>query len=321
MNDEKATIEIVNHNPPGMGDEYLFPNPAFDGVMGDLKDVYETFFEKSGRDDWKLVFVNEAGEEFETHGALQKSGRLSSISDMIRSMFKRNDLLVFDGNPDKVDRIELLFNRCLNFSNEEIVDSSERIVIDRASEAIVVQRNTFDRLKVRSNVQLAGIVSNFLDDVSVNAFSRVEGNPADVCENPAGEQNYLIRLETKFGRKKEVKGSFDKRGLPVDWPKFAEKLNYLLYYYGVAGEILNPFNYEKVLRCKDELIFCNVCFDDSGSAIMCLADEDQYEFGDCVYVEGIDEIGQIESVEYHKKEDAPVSLRKIRHILGKYDDF
>lgn len=75
-------------------------------------------------------------------------------------------------------------------------------MIDRASEAIVVQRNTFDRLKVRSNVQLAGIVSNFLDDVSVNAFSRVEGNPADVCENPAGEQNYLIRLETKFGRKK-----------------------------------------------------------------------------------------------------------------------
>lgn len=72
LNDEKATIEIVNHNPPGMGDEYLFPNPAFDGVMGDLKDVYETFFEKSGRDDWKLVFVNEAGEEFETHGALQK---------------------------------------------------------------------------------------------------------------------------------------------------------------------------------------------------------------------------------------------------------
>ena len=36
LNDEKATIEIVNHNPPGMGDEYLFPNPAFDGVMGDL---------------------------------------------------------------------------------------------------------------------------------------------------------------------------------------------------------------------------------------------------------------------------------------------
>lgn len=65
------------------------------------------FFEKSGRDDWKLVFVNEAGEEFETHGALQKSGRLSSISDMIRSMFKRDDLLVFDGNPDKVARIEL----------------------------------------------------------------------------------------------------------------------------------------------------------------------------------------------------------------------
>lgn len=321
LNDEKATIEIVNHNPPGMGDEYLFPNPAFDGVMGDLKDVYETFFEKSSRDDWKLVFVNEAGEEFETHGALQKSGRLSSISDMIRSMFKRDDLLVFDGNPDKVDRIELLFNRCLNFSDEEIVDSSERIVIERASESIVVQRNTFDRLKVRSNVQLAGIVSNFLDDVSVNAFSRVEGNPADVCENPAGEQNYLIRLETKFGRKKEVKGSFDKRGLPVDGPKFAEKLNYLLYYYGVAGEILNPFNYEKVLRCKDELIFCNVCFDDSGSAIMCLADEDQYEFGDCVYVEGIDEIGQIESVEYHKKEDAPVSLQKVRHILGKCDDF
>lgn len=24
LNDEKATIEIVNHNPPGMGDEYLF---------------------------------------------------------------------------------------------------------------------------------------------------------------------------------------------------------------------------------------------------------------------------------------------------------
>lgn len=126
---------------------------------------------------------------------------------MIRSIFKRDDLLVFDVNPDKVDRIELLFNRCLKFSDEEIVDLSERIVIDRASESIVVQRNTFDRLKVRSNVQLAGIVSNFLDDVSVNAFSRVEGNPA-------GEQNYLIRLETKFGGKKEVKGSFDSADFP-----------------------------------------------------------------------------------------------------------
>lgn len=56
--------------------------------------------------------------------------------------------------------------------------------------------------------------------------------------------------------------------------------------------------------------FCNVCFDDSGSAIMCLADEDQYEFGDCVYVEGIDEIGQIESVEYHKKKMHPYPCGK-----------
>lgn len=276
---------------------------------------------------WQLELVDTEDRIVKISGLMFGKSTFRSLSEFMREKLGRNDLLLFDGNYDPIDRIEAKYDRNTKIMMEDreddyvIWDYHEKLVIDRASESIVVQRNTFDRLKVRSNVQLAGIVSNFLDDVSVNAFSRVEGNPADVCENPAGKQNYLIRLETKFGRKKEVKGSFDKRGLPVDWPKFAEKLNYLLYYYGVAGEILNPFNYEKVLRCKDELIFCNVCFDDSGSAIMCLADEDQYEFGDCVYVEGIDEIGQIESVEYHKKEDAPVSLRKIRHILGKCDDF
>lgn len=239
-------------------------------------------------------------------------------------------LFLFDGNPNRVERIEVFYDRHSEIEMKKPVhpempyaiwDYHEELKIDRAAETIEHYRKIFDECDVSNIYHIAEGVPSFLDDIDVDAFSEVRGNSPDVYVDPHRSTNYKILITTKNGGTREIDGTFDKNGLPKDWPEFAEDLYNFLSFYGI-GEIFDERVYGKTRRRINDLIFCNVVFEDRGKEYCYQADED-YDVGDLLIVpagaDNHDAVVRVESVEYHPAEEAPFPLDKIKHIKRKYD--
>lgn len=229
-----------------------------------------------------------------------------------------------------VERIEVFYDRHSEIEMKKPVhpempyaiwDYHEELKIDRAGETIEHYRKIFDECDVRNIYHIAEGVPFFLDDIDVDVFSEVRGNPPDVYVDPYRSTNYKILITTKNGGTREIDGTFDKNGLPKDWPEFAEDLYNFLSFYGI-GEIFDERVYGKTRQRINDLIFCNVVFEDRGKEYCYQADED-YDVGDFLIVpagaDNHDAIVRVESIEYHPAEEAPFPLDKIKHIKRKYD--
>ena len=57
---------------------------------------------------WTLTITNTDGEEFHFDGSLCGS---SPLSDFIRAELGMDDLFLFDGSPDRIEHLELLYQR------------------------------------------------------------------------------------------------------------------------------------------------------------------------------------------------------------------
>lgn len=278
---------------------------------------------------WDIELTNTVGKAVHISGSLCPDS-FHGLSDYIREQFGRNDLFLFDENPNRVERIEVFYDRHSEIEMKKPVhpempyaiwDYHEELKIDRAAETIEHYRKIFDECDVSNIYHIAEGVPSFLDDIDVDAFSEVRGNSPDVYVDPHRSTNYKILITTKNGGTREIDGTFDKNGLPKDWPEFAEDLYNFLSFYGI-GEIFDERVYGKTRRRINDLIFCNVVFEDRGKEYCYQADED-YDVGDLLIVpagaDNHDAVVRVESVEYHPAEEAPFPLDKIKHIKRKYD--
>lgn len=276
---------------------------------------------------WELVLEDEKENKCSVSGSMSEDC-MAALSDEIREKLGRKDLFLFNGIYDRVDRLEFTLHRtekirpsgALPEGHQYVTwDYHEKMVMDRASETVEYDRQIFEACDVKTRYHLEEAVSSFLDDLSPWVFSIVEGNPKDVCVDPLRSCDYTIVLTMEKGGKREIHGSYDKKGLPADWPAFAENFYHFLSYYGL-GEIFNAAAYGKVRRREGELIFCAVSFEEGGQEYWYMADSDEYEAGDFVQVPaGVDNhvaIGRVESVVYCQKEEAPYPVDRVKHIMG-----
>lgn len=202
-------------------------------------------------------------------------------------------------------------------------DYDEELILDRETETMEYTRNIGSECKVVSIYRVQGGISSLLDTLDVTCLSKRKGNSDDTIEDPMEHSDYTITVYTKHGTKRRVKGTFDKNGLPNDWPEFIENIYNFMAFYGV-GEIFDERIYGKIRRRKSDYIFCNVEFESGGRTYCYLADSDEYNEGDLVIVPaGLNNhevVVKIESIEYHPLEEAPFPIEKIKHILRKYSE-
>lgn len=282
---------------------------------------------------WSMELTDSKGQTTNIRGSLVSGVPESfpSLSDLIRDKLHRNDLLLFDGNPDRVDRIEVYYDRYTEIKNPRPQDLKlpyikwnyhEEIKIDRATETVEHFRQIFERCDVRSIYHIEEGVSSFLDDMDLNALSEARGNPPDVYVDLHHTDRYQILVTTKLGGVRKISGTFDKNGLPKDWPEFADDLYEFLSFYGV-GDFFDKRTYGKVRRRNNDLIFCNVVFEDGGKKYCYQSDED-FDVGDFIIVpageDNHEAVVRIESVEYHPAEEAPFPLNRIKHVIRKFDE-
>lgn len=204
---------------------------------------------------WIIELTNTEGKTTQISGSLIPDA-FHGLSDYIRDRLKRNDLFLFDGNPDRVERIEVTYDRHLEIEMKEpadpdhpyaIWDYHENLSIDRASETIEHFRQIMSECDVYNKYHVSEGVSDFLDETDVNALSVVEGNPPDVYIDHHRTDSYKILVTTKLGGTRETTGTFDKKGLSNDWPEFADRLYDFLSFYGI-GEFFDQCAYGEVHR-------------------------------------------------------------------------
>lgn len=280
---------------------------------------------------WDLVLTNTEGRTYKMTGSLYYDLQTASggLSDLIRSCLNRNDLLVFDGNSDTVVRIEIKYHRSTKIKPkvipEEYViwDYNEFLTIDRAFETLEYIREIGSGCKVTNTYYVQDGITSFLDNIDIDVFSEIAGDPPDVVEDPLETKEYTITLYTKHGEVRIITGTFDKNGLPADWAEFIDSVYEFIAFYGIS-ELFDKKVYGKAKRRQSDFIFCNVLFEEGGRTYCYLADSDAYCEGDLVVVpagrDNHEAIVRIESIEYHSVEEAPYPIEKTKHILRGYKE-
>ncbi|MBD5383413.1 MAG: hypothetical protein HDR72_00245 [Ruminococcaceae bacterium] len=283
---------------------------------------------------WELTLTNTDAHTFKIVGSLCFDLQTASggLSEIIRSKLKRNNLFVFDGNPDAVTKIEIKYHRNTkikpNVTTEEAVgeyvpwDYNETLIIDRSSETLKHIREIGSGCKVTNIYHVQDGITSFLDGIDVDVFFEVKGNPPDAVDNPLEIKEYTITVVTKHGTERVITGTFDKHGLPTDWSDFINDIYEFMAFYGL-GELFDKRIYGKTKRRQSDFIFCNIEFEEGGKTYCYLADSDEYSEGDLVVVptgrDNHEAVVRIESIEYHSANDAPFPIDKTKQIIRKYD--
>ena len=287
---------------------------------------------------WEMELTYEDGKTRHMNGALVTglSSEQDNISDAIRENLDMPDLMVFDdaAEEDRIERIKIDYHRLSKLkigssseddtSNYVTWDYNENLTIDRNSQTIEFTQKISDECEVDHKYHVEGGVSNLLDGLDKkDCLSHIKGNPPDVVIDPLETKDYKITVDYLYGEQRKLTGTFDKNGLPVDFHEIMDTVLDFILFYGM-GEMVDPSVHGKILRRKNELIFCNVKFEDQGKTYCYLTDDDTLEAGDMVVVHaGIDDheaVAMIDSIEYHAPEEAPYPIEKIKRIIKRADD-
>lgn len=256
-----------------------------------------------------------------------------TISNIIRKNLGRDDLFAFDGNPDRVDHMEVIYNRVTKIVPEHKSEDDARNTVTREyKDTLVIDRNS-GTLEIK-NMTGAGCevthtyydqlgVENLLNDINTEMQEYIKGNPTDAIINPMETKNYEINIITKHGIETSISGTYDKYGLPTIWPVFIEDLQKFIDYYDFPGEMFSESCFGKVLRREGEIVFCDVSFEEGGKTYCYIADTDDFCLGDLVLVpageDNEEKIVRIEAINYFTEDKAPFPVEQAKHIIRKYN--
>lgn len=316
----------------GFGEHVLIEKSHFTIPPQAVKNIMDAFTDYFGNEHvitfacdcgtWNLVLTNTEGKSYTFTGSLYNDlmSLYGGLSDIIRINLNRNDLYVFDGNPDYVTKIEVKYHRITKSSNST-EEYSEHLTIDHSTETLEFVREKGTR-RITNTYYVPYDISSFLENVDIYALSKIEGNPSDVIDDPSDIKEYTITLQTKHGNISGITGSFDKRGLPKDWGEFIESVYNFASSFGF-GEIFDKQIYGKAKHRQSDYIFCNVTFGRGGRTYCYLADSDDYCVGDLAVVTAGEDnhevVVKINSIEYYSENEVPFPVDNVKHILRKYE--
>jgi hypothetical protein len=185
-----------------------------------------------------MTITNTEGKPYHFKGSLCCDFYVDGVdlSDLIRDTLDMPDLFVFDGNykPDRVDKITIDYHRVTKIKPKVPIsdtveyctwDYSEQLVIDRETETLEhTQRVGSGCIITRKYYVQEGVIG-LLDDLDADClFEHIVGNAPDVITDPLETKDYEITVEFKKRPQLVIKGTYDKNGLPSDFPELAEDI-------------------------------------------------------------------------------------------------
>ena len=283
---------------------------------------------------WNAELTNTDGEKASYHGPIVVD-LLSdgvSLSELVRETLGNNDLFVFDGCPERINKITLDYTRISKADPKESICPdpadkpciyTEKLFVDRDSGMIRHHQEMEGQYCIDREYNAKKFVRTFLDKLDEDMFYEdVLGDPEDVIINPAVTRKYELTVEYSKREPVVVRGDYDQRGLPVDWEEFIAGLSDLISYLG-TGEIFEPSIYNKAKRCESDYIFLSIVFDGSQSHFYYLTDDDSIDVGDRVIVPAGFKNKKVHVTvvkkEYFQPECVPWPVDKIKHVIEKVE--
>ncbi|MDO5562636.1 MAG: hypothetical protein Q4F74_03390 [Synergistaceae bacterium] len=207
-------------------------------------------------------------------------------------------------------------------TNYAIRDYSEHIIIDRKAESL---EHTLDFSKdchVSRTYHSAEEVSTLLDSFNAKwLFACTRGGSTDSAGDKYEIKEYKITVEYRNSENKILSGTFDRNGLPSDFPRFAALVKEFLRTYS-DEEILDPSFYDGRKISKDKYIYCSVVFNDRSKSYYYRTNDETLKVGDIVEVPvGLDgRTGEARIVEIgrYAEENVPHPIAKTKIIIGRY---
>lgn len=301
-----------------------------------FSDEYDTVF-ATDIGSWEMTITNTDGKPYRFKGSLCCDFDVDGVdlSDFIRDTLDMPDLFVFDGNckPDRVDKITINYHRVTKIKPKVPIsdtveyctwDYSEQLVVDRETETLEHIQRVGSGCVISRKYYVQEGVNGLLDDLDADSlFEHITGNAPDVIINPNETKDYEITVAFHKRPQLIISGTYDKNGLPEDWPELAESILDFMRFYGI-GEILDPSVYKKSKRKTSDYIFCSVEFDEGSKSYYYLTEDDTLAIGDSVFVpvgkDGRTAIVEIVNIEYFPEDKAPFPLDKVKRIIRKCTD-
>ena len=304
-------------------------------ILGAVSACFSEEYEEHFATDignWTMELTNTEGAVYKFRGSLYadlyKNG--TDLSDLIRGELGMEDLYVFDGNPNRVDRVTVDYHRVTRAKPDISVsaeteyaawDYTEQLVVDRESHTIAHIQNIGAGCTVSRKLCAEEGVENLLDALDSEVlFGAVEGNPDDVVDDPLETRDYTITVDVKHGSQRIIHGTYDKKSLPERWGDFAESILEFIRFYGF-GEILDPAVYGKAKRRAGDYMYCSVEFETSGKRYHYISDDDGIKVGDHVVVpigkDNHQSVGRVTEVGFYPENEVPFPLKKTKHIIDK----
>ena len=217
--------------------------------------------------------------------------------------------------PKRITKITVEYFK--NPNNPSDAEYTERLTIDANS--VEISQIFGDNRKITHKYESEEDAEFLLD------FFSEENLFADAKVKDALDENvkYTISISYENGKTRCFSGSFNKYGLPDDYPEFARAIFCRISLYRL-GDILDSSVYEKKFKRNSEYIYCSVAFDSGYTTYYYITNDDSIEENDCVTVPaGVNNrttIARVVKKEYFKEEDVPYPLDKTKRIICKYDE-
>lgn len=320
---------VISRHPP-MEIDPEEAKTILDGVMAAFPFLSADETTKSARaaapGTWTLTATNQWGRPYRATGEL--GARIivdgTDLSDRIRAAADDSGLLLFDGNPDLVMRVEVQYQRGIPGGQGE-ADSGiewiydEELVFDRETESMEHYLDAGPDHRSRTTSHVAGAVSDFLDAFDPDrAFSDPPGNPPEAVAPMTEIAAYQLTVTTRYGNNRVFRGTYDARSVPPEWSAFIDRTLSFMGFFGY-GELFDEARYGRALRLTTDKVYALVVVEGSDEPEWYLSDDVEIKDGDYVTVKGPEgkEIeGRIQQIIYGSRAEAPVPYDSMSHLLS-----
>lgn len=273
-------------------------------------------------DDDEVYFYNGAnGQDYRYHN--------ESLTDILRQRTGMPELFglnVKTETKSNVKSIEISLEQTAadavkdQYANEYgicIHDTNEWLLISSQG-SITYNRRIANTGRISLQYELKDKVAEFFkayDDQDV--FSRPKGNSVDAVQDDV-RKTYKIVVTRDSGDTSVLEGSFDKDGLPDNWPDFIGRLTDFFQDQSL-GVLFDSRVYAKVLRKNNEVAFCGVDIDGVVGTRYYRCGDEICESDTVVVPTPMKHtmaIGRVVEIRHYPKDQIPKDLARVQKILG-----
>ena len=223
--------------------------------------------------------------------------------------------------PEQIDKAELNIEKHYDIPSDGVFlpfTQRDCLIIDRRKRIVEYKRDNGNTIITNS------VVGDEADDVLWHIETLLPKMKSSVSLDSELAPVLNMKVTYHTGEIFKLRTSFNRLGLPYEWDEFASSILRCFDRYGDCGLLLSKELYMSG-RKNGEYIYLSVSFQnsESGKLYYYLTNDDSISVGDQVVVpvgnEGNQRICNVKKIEYFPANEVPMSIEKVKYIIGKYN--